>query len=69
MLQLPSGTLIKLPNLPKLPKAKIEPRALVIELSGLRAAVHDIEEVTRFIRAMRDEVVAQVYASPDKPFQ
>ena len=70
VLQLPSGGLIKLPNLPKkLPKAKIEPRALVIELSGLRAAVHDIEEVTRFIRAMRDEVVAQVYASPDRPAQ
>ena len=70
VLQLPSGGLTKLPNLlNKLPKAKIEPRALVIELSGLRAAVHDIEEVTRFIRAMRDEVVAQVYASPDKPAQ
>ena len=70
VLQLPSGGLIKLPNLPqKLPKAKIQPRALVIELSGLRAAVRDIEKVTRFIRAMRDEVVAQVYASPDKPAQ
>ena len=70
VLQLPSGGLVKLPRTTKkLPKAKIEPRALAIELSGLRAALRDIEELTRFIRAMRDELVVQVYASPDKPSQ
>ncbi len=67
-LQVVSGALLNTANLPQpLAKAKIEPQSLAVELSGLRAAVRDIEQLTKFIQVLRREIEAQLPTSPDKP--
>ena len=67
-LQLVSGSLLQSIKWPHpLQKAKIEPRALAVELPGLRAAVSDTEQLTKMIQALRREIEEQLSASPGRP--
>lgn len=60
VLQVVSGDLFKKAQFPQLSdKAKIEPRALAIELPALRAMVRDTERFIQFAKALRREIEAQ----------
>lgn len=68
VLRIVSGDLFRRVNLPSsLPKAKIEPRALAIELRALRSMVDDIEGLIKFVQALRREIESQLAASHDTP--
>ena len=68
VLQVVGGDLFKKIQFPQsTPKAKIEPRALAMELPALHAMVNDIERLIQFVQALRREIETQLPASPDKP--